>query len=118
VRTPRYDAARAALAEAYAEVCAESLRDSSAIDDDERAAAIDAWARLARDEDLIRWAMEIKRRAERKMGELLRDIAEGADEPRKQRVPSRRQIDAEGLGRTSIPAFGVAAVLDRPLEED
>ena len=26
MRTPRYDAARAALAEAYAELCAESLR--------------------------------------------------------------------------------------------
>src|SRR5437660_6262456 len=29
VRTPRYDAARAALAEAYAELCAESLRPPS-----------------------------------------------------------------------------------------
>ena len=33
MRTPRYDAARAALAEAYAELCAESLRDSAAMDD-------------------------------------------------------------------------------------
>ena len=45
MKTPRYDAARAALAEAYAEVCAESLSDSSAMDEDERAAAIAVWAR-------------------------------------------------------------------------
>ena len=97
MKTPRYDAARAALAEAYAEVCAESLRDSSAMDEDERAAAIAVWARLARDEDLIRWATEIKRRAERKTSELLRDIARGGDERRKQRVPSRRRLDPESL---------------------
>ena len=96
MRTPRYDAARAALAEAYAEVCAESLRDSSAMDTAERAAAIAVWARLAADENLIRWATEIKRRAERKAAELLRDIARG-DEQRKQRVPSRRQLDPESL---------------------
>jgi len=97
MRTPRYDAARAALAEAYAELCAESLRDSAAMDEDERAAAIAVWARLARDEDLILWATEIKRRAERKTGELLRDIARRGDEPRTHRVPSRRQIEAEDL---------------------
>jgi|SRR5437867_12980857 hypothetical protein len=97
MRTPRYDTARAALAEAYAEVCAESLQESSAMDEDERAAAIAVWARLARDEDLIRWATEIKRRAERKMGELLRDIAKGGDEQRTHRVPSRRHIDPESL---------------------
>jgi len=97
MKTPRYDAARAALAEAYAEVCAESLRDSSTMDEDERAAAIAVWARLARDEELIRWAMKIKRRAERKMGELLRDIARGDEGQRTQRVSSRRQIDAESL---------------------
>lgn len=95
--TPRYDAARAALAAAYAEVCAESLRDSSVMDEDERAVALAVWARMARDEDLIRWAMEIKRRAERKTGELLRDIARSGDEPGQQRVPSRRQTDTEGL---------------------
>src|SRR5437867_8363147 len=33
--------------------------------EDERAAAIAVWARLAADDDLIRWATEIKRRAER-----------------------------------------------------
>jgi len=97
VRTPRYDAARAALAEAYAEVCAESLRDSAAIDEDERAAAIAVRAPLAADEDLIRWATEIKQRAERKAGELLRNIARGGDQQRPQRVRSRRPIDAEGL---------------------
>ena len=96
MRTPRYDAARAALAEAYAEVCAESLRDSLAMDENERVATIAVWARLAADEDLIRWATEIKRRAERKMGDLLRDIARG-DGQRTQRVPSRRQRDAESL---------------------
>ena len=97
MKTPRYDAARAALAEAYAEVCAESLRDSAAMDNAERAAAIAVWSRLAKDEDLIRWAMEIKRRAERKMGELMRAIARGGEGQQARRVPSRRQIDAESL---------------------
>jgi len=64
--------------------------------DDERAAAIALWARLAADEDLVRWATEIKRRAERKAAELLRDIARG-DEQRKQRVPARRRLDPKSL---------------------
>ena len=77
MRTPRYDAARTV--------------------------AIAVWARLARDDDLIRWATEIKRRAERKTAELLRDIAKGGDEQRQQRARSRREIQAEGLAALRWP---------------
>ena len=69
----------------------------------ERTAAIAVWARLARDDDLIRWATEIKRRAERKTAELLRDIAKGGDEQRQQRARSRREIEAEGLAALRWP---------------
>ena len=90
----KYDAARYALQAAASVDEVKEIRDKSL--------ALAAYAKQAKDKDLLSWASEIKIRAERRAGELLIDMEKaknqygksaGTDEvPAKKTRPLARQV--------------------------
>lgn len=77
----RYEAARAALAAAHRVDEVKTIRD--------KAQAMAAYAKQARDTQMVQWATEIKVRAERRCGEMLRDSAETGQRATKTSGPPR-----------------------------
>jgi phage N-6-adenine-methyltransferase len=95
----RYDAARRALAEAHDVDEVKDIRD--------KAQAMAAYARQAKDTELVEWATEIKVRAERRAGELLREMAEhgeraGDGKPSRGATVSAPTVAALGLNRSQV----------------
>jgi hypothetical protein len=91
----RYEQARTALAACHSVDEVKDIRD--------RAEAMAAYARLAKDNDMILWATEIKVRAERQAGAMLADAKERGDRAPVGRPPENSNTNTlGGLGISSM----------------
>lgn len=96
----RYDTARRALAEARAVDEVKDIRD--------KAEAMAAYARQARDQDLIAWATEIKIRAERKCGEMLKEGAKNGDRATKESNLRVGPNSRDGISGPTLSDIGIS----------
>lgn len=116
IRLMKYEAARIALKEASAVDEVKDIRD--------KAQALAAYGRQAKNNDLIQWATEIKLRAERRCGELLAASPKnrGAAAPETNAVTSGDRVpptlEEIGLSKKQSSDFQAIAVIPDEMFED
>jgi len=95
IQLVKYDTARKALAEAHSVDEVKDVRD--------KAEAMRAYAKQANDIEFVNWAAEIKLRAERKLGELLKETerAKGGRPPEQKPLTSCQEFP-------TLPELGVS----------
>lgn len=111
----KYDAARVALEAATKIDEAKSIRD--------KAHALAAYARQAKDSDLINWAVEIKVRAERRAGELLKSMpknagAKGVGTSAVQKKDHTPTLAALGISKNDSSTWQKVAAIPAPKFEE
>lgn len=107
----RYETARTALAEAHRVDEVKDIRD--------KAQAMAAYAKQAKDTALVQWATEIKVRAERRAGEMLRVSAETGERVtgRPEKLSQAETLSDLGISRTQSSRWQqVASIPDEHFE--
>ena len=99
----KYEAARTALAEAHRVDEVKDIRD--------KAEAMAAYARQAKDNELIQYATEIKVRAERRCGELLRTTVEHGGDRRSESRSKAPTLNDMGLTRDESSRYQQLAAM-------
>jgi N6-adenosine-specific RNA methylase IME4 len=102
----RYDEARRALAEAHTVDEVREIRD--------QAEALRAYARQAGDVEMLNWVSEIKLRAERRAGEMLKELSLNGGDRKSELHRERVKLDDFGIDATDSHRWQKVAAVPEP----